>query len=157
VSGNLKSEIVVLGLGNPLMTDEGIGVALIEQLSAIAEQFPNVDFIDAGTGGISLLYLIEGRRKAILLDCSYMETAPGTMKKFEPTEAQSVKKLAHQSLHEVDILKVLDLSKQLGQLPEKVVIFGIEPETIELGQALTETLSAKMDQYIAEIKKELAE
>ena len=56
---------------------------------------------------------------------------------------KAVKKLAHQSLHEADILKILAMAKQLGQCPEEVVIFGIEPETIEPEQSLSQTIANK--------------
>ncbi|MHC5060775.1 MAG: hydrogenase maturation protease [Planctomycetota bacterium] len=154
-SERAKKNIVVLGLGNPLRSDEGIGVAIVGWFSARADQYPSVDFIDAGTGGMSVLHLLANRSKAVLIDCAYMGTEAGTIKRFEPHEVESVKKLAHQSLHEADIMKIIDLSEQLGQGPQSVVIFGIEPETIELGQNLSKTLEAKMDEYIDAVTKEL--
>jgi len=150
----MKKEIIVLGIGNPLMSDEGIGGFLVEQLQKCAEQFDNVEFVDAGTGGMSILHLLEDRKKAILIDCAYMESSPGTIRKFTPKDVQSVKQMAHRSLHEADILKVLDIAKELGQCPETVVIFGIEPQAIELGQKLADTLSAKIGEYIDTISKE---
>lgn len=153
--GDNRNKTVVLGLGNPLMRDEGIGTVLIEKLSAIADKFPGVDFIDAGTGGMSILYLIEERQKVIIIDCAYMNTAPGTIKKFRPDQAESVKKLAHQSLHEVDILKVIQLATQLDNCPPDIIFFGIEPEKIEQGQSLTETIASKMQTYIDTITAEL--
>jgi hydrogenase maturation protease len=156
-SSNLKlpASTVVLGLGNPLMADEGIGVYLVQRLSRVAEQHPDVEFIDAGTGGMSVLHWIEGRRKAILVDCAFMGAAPGTIRRFTPEEVRSAKTLAHQSLHEGDLLRILALAEQLGQRPEEVVIFGIEPETVELGQGLSDTLVEKVEQYLLEIEAEL--
>jgi hydrogenase maturation protease len=77
------------------------------------------------------------------------------MKRFTPDEVQSVKKLSHYSLHEVDILQVINLSKQLGECPEEILFFGIEPESLSPGQELSETLSAKIDSYAKDILKEL--
>jgi hydrogenase maturation protease len=151
----VKKKIAVLGLGNPLMADEGIGCHIIERFLTQADKYLDIDFIDAGTGGMSILHLITDRYKVILIDCAYMETKPGIIKRFTPDDVQSIKKLAHQSLHEVDILKVLDLAKQLGQYPDEVVIFGIEPETTEQRQNLSETVSQKLDEYIAVISAEL--
>lgn len=151
------NDIVVLGLGNPLMSDEGVGVAILERFLARAEEYPSVDFVDAGTGGMSILHLIANRRKAVLIDCAYMGAEAGTIKRFEPDEVRSVKELAHQSLHEADILKIISLSEELGQRPRSIVIFGIEPEAIKPGQALSETVAARMDEYMAAVARELNE
>jgi hydrogenase maturation protease len=110
----MKNDIVVLGLGNPLMSDEGIGGFLIDRLLESKDSYPNVDFIEAGTGGLAILRLIADRKKAIIIDCAYMGKSPGTMAKFEPKEVQSIKKLLHYSLYEMDILKIIDLARQLN-------------------------------------------
>ena len=151
----MRKEIVVLGLGNPLMSDEGIGGFLVDQLEKQVDQFPQAEFIDAGTGGMNLLYHLEDRKKVIIIDCAFMDTEPGTMKRFGPDEVVSIKKLAHLSLHEVDILKVIELAKRLGQCPEEIVIFGIEPESIEQKMELTKILADKIDDYIETIVREL--
>ena len=151
----MTKEIAVLGLGNPLMADEGIGCHIIQRFLSDPCRYPSADFIDAGTGGMSILHLISGRRKVILIDCAYMGTKAGTIKRFTPEQVTSVKQLAHQSLHEADILKVLDLAKQLEQYPAEVVIFGIEPESIKLVQKLSDTVAGKIDCYMASISEEL--
>jgi hydrogenase maturation protease len=150
-----RKDTLVIGLGNPLMSDEGIGVHLIRKLSEQQEKFPSVEFIDAGTGGMNLLHLIANRKKAVIIDCVKMGKKPGTFKCFEPADVQTIKKMTHFSLHEADILRIIDLSKQLGECPEKIVIFGIQPESLELGQKLTKTLSGQIDAYLVEIHKEL--
>lgn len=151
----MKKPVVVLGLGNPLMADEGIGVDLVGRLSQEAARYTDVDFIDAGTGGMAVLHLIEGRQKAILIDCAYMDEAPGTIRRFTPDEVRSRKVLAHQSLHEADLLRILQLAEQLGQLPEQVVLFGIQPEAVEPRQGLSDVLLEALEHYVAEIRSEL--
>ncbi len=151
----MKKPIVVLGLGNPLMADEGIGVDLVGRLAREAGRYPAVDFIDAGTGGLSVLHLIEGRRKAVFVDCAYMDEAPGTIRRFTPEEVCSTKVLAHQSLHEADLLRILALAEQLGQSPEQITIFGIQPQVVEARQGLSEVLRDRIDQYLARIRSEI--
>jgi hydrogenase maturation protease len=156
-TSNLKLEtsVVVLGLGNPLMADEGIGVILLERLRQSADRRPGVEFIDAGTSGMSILHWIEGRRKAVFVDCAFMECEPGAIRRFTPDEVRSAKTLAHQSLHEADLLRLLTLAEQLGQCPDEVVIFGIQPETVEPRQGLSEVLQGKVEHYLREIEEEL--
>ena len=158
-TSNLKLEtsIVVLGLGNPLMADEGIGVVLLERLEQSSDRHPGVEFIDAGTGGMSILHWIEGRRKAVIVDCAFMDCEPGALRRFTPDEVRSTKALAHQSLHEADLLRILTLAEQLGQCPQEVVIFGIQPETVEPRQGLSEVVQENIEHYLHEIEKELAE
>ena len=81
---------------------------------------------------------------------------PGAIKKFQPEEVKTVKKLAHLSLHETDIIKVINLAKMFGQYPKQLIIFGIEPHTIEPQPALSDTLNAKMYDYLAAITAELS-
>jgi len=151
----MKKPTVVLGLGNPLMADEGIGVYLIERLAESAAEYPAVDFVDAGTGGLSVLHHLEGRRKAVIVDCAFMDEPPGAIRRFTPEEVRSTKVLAHQSLHESDLLRILAMARQLGQAPEEVVIFGIQPERIEPGRPISKTLMEKIDRYVSAILDEL--
>lgn len=150
-----KKDVVVIGLGNVLLSDEGIGVHLVRRLSGVNNKFPLVDFIDAGSAGMNLLHLIANRKKAVIIDCAQMGAEPGTIRRFTADEVQDVKKLSHYSLHEADILQVINLSKQLGECPDEVVFFGIEPESLGAGQNLSKTLSDRIDSYIADVCKEL--
>lgn len=151
----MKKTVAVLGLGNPLMADEGIGVYLIPRLVQVAGRYPSVDFIDAGTGGWSVLHLLEGRRKAVFIDCALMDEKPGTIKRFTCEEVRSRKVLAHQSLHEADLMHVIAMAGQLGQAPEEVVIFGIQPQAIELGERLSPALLERCDEYVSLVLREL--
>jgi len=151
----LRTSTVVLGLGNPLMADEGIGVCLVERLAESAAAYPDVEFVDAGTGGLSVLYQLEGRRKAILIDCAYMGDEPGAIRRFVPEEARSAKVLAHQSLHEADLLRIIDMARKLGQAPEEIVIFGIEPQRIEPALGLSPILADRIEEYVTLLRQEL--
>jgi len=162
----VRKDVVVIGLGNILLSDEGVGVHIVRQLSNQSaegetsplggqDKFPNTDFIEAGAAGMNLLHLIANRKKAVIIDCAKMGEKPGTIRRFTAEEVVSVKHLTHFSLHEVDILQVLNLSKQLGECPAEVVFFGIEPESLGPGQKLSNTLSAKIDSYIAAVCEEL--
>ena len=134
-----------------------VGGFLVARLGELSGQYPGVEFVDAGTGGISLLHIMAGRSKVVLIDCARMGTEPGTIKRFGPDDVVSVKSLGHFSLHDADVLKIIEMAKLLEQCPESIVIFGIEPELIALGQELTGKLSGKIDDYISIIGKELGE
>ena len=146
---------IVIGLGNPLMADEGIGSALVGALAGLAEagKLPteNVEYLDGGCGGMYLLHSIAERKKVVLIDCARMGLEPGAIRRFTPDEVQTVKQMTHLSLHEVDILRVIELAKLIGQCPDEIVIFGIEPAKIEPHIGLTEVLQQHLPEYLAEI------
>ncbi|MHB1460318.1 MAG: hydrogenase maturation protease [Armatimonadota bacterium] len=148
--------LVVIGVGSVLYTDEGVGVYLLRLLSEC--QWPDeVEFIELGVGGLRLLHLITGRSKVILLDCAFMGETPGTIRRFTPVEVTSRKVLSGFSLHEGDLLSTLNIANTLGEAPDEVVIFGIEPSATTPGMELSPVLTAHMDEYqmavTAEIQK----
>jgi hydrogenase maturation protease len=102
-----------------------------------------------------LLHSIAGRHKVILIDCAKMGLAPGTMRRFTPDDVATVKQMTHLSLHEVDILRVIELARMLDQCPDEIVIFGIQPQTIELQMHLTDTLQQRLPEYISQIVQEI--
>ncbi|MHC4927011.1 MAG: hydrogenase maturation protease [Planctomycetota bacterium] len=152
-------ETIVIGLGNPLMADEGIGCVLADELAklAAAGKLPtdNVDYLDGGCGGMYLLHSIADRKKVILIDCALMGTEPGTIIRFTPDDVNTIKQMVHLSLHEVDILQVIKMAKEIGQCPEEIIIFGIEPVAITQQMHLNEAVTQKIPEYIDTIKAEI--
>ncbi len=142
------------------MADEAIGGFLIDKLQQLRCLQPEIfdsaiKLVDAGTGGLSILHMISNRKKAVIIDCALMGTTAGTLKRFTSDDVESVKRLANFSLHECDVLKVLDIAKQLGQAPDETCFFGIEPETISPHQGLSQILADNIDSYISQICHEL--
>lgn len=148
-------DTIVIGLGNPLMSDEGIGVRVVERLAARASEFSGVQFLDAGTSGLAALHALRGHRRAIFVDCALMGEAPGTIRRFTPDQAASLKKMPGLSLHEGDLFSILALSKQLGESPEEIVIFGIQPACLEPRMELSETVAARLEDYVETLNREL--
>jgi len=95
--------IVVVGIGNILKTDEGIGVRILRELCKCDDEFPSIDFVDLGSGGMGLLHVIAHRKKAVIIDCAFMEKPAGTMGRFTPEQVTTQKLLAGLSLHESDV------------------------------------------------------
>jgi hydrogenase maturation protease len=138
-----------------LLSDEGVGVHVIRALEEQTERFPDVDLLDLGGGGMSVLHAISGRRKAILVDCALMGEPAGTLRRFAPEEVRTVKALSGFSLHEGDLVRVLELSRELGQAPEEVVIFGIQPANVFPGQELSPALQGRLQEYVDRVAAEL--
>ena len=149
------SNTIVIGIGNPLMADEGVGVRVVERLTGKSAAYPGVAFLDAGTSGMVALHAMAGHRKAVFVDCALMGESPGTIRRFTPEQAASLKKLPGLSLHEGDLFSILELSKRLGECPSEVVIFGIQPDRLEPSQDLSDTLMANLDEYVERVGREL--
>ncbi len=145
---------VVIGLGNPLLSDEGIGVYLLEQLKERYE-YSGLGLHDLGSAGISVLHVIAHKQKAVIIDCAFMNEKPGTIKRFTKEQVRSLKLIHGLSLHEGDLLSTITLSESLGECPESIVLFGIEPASIAAGGGLSDALLCNVDKYLGLIAAEL--
>ncbi len=145
----------IIGMGNPLMSDEGIGIHVIAQLQQMTLG-DSVEVLDLGTSGMRALHELEGRDMVVFVDCALMGTEPGTIRRFTPEDVETKKIQPRLSLHEGDLLNTIALAKRLGTAPERIVIFGIEPKTIDPGETLSPALAARLDQYVATIRDEVA-
>jgi len=146
-----RKRTVVVGLGNSLMTDEGVGIYIVRELMSSSAQGSDVDFVEAGTSLMAVVHAIAGRRRALVVDCAWMDEAPGTIRCFRPDTVVSRKGLKHLSLHEGDLLDGLELSRKLGEYPEEVLIYGIQPQSVQPGQSLSSALSERMGSYVEAI------
>ena len=146
---------LIICLGNPLMRDEGIGVRLEPELSSRLAGHPDVEVCDLGTGGLTIMHAMTGRERVVFVDCALMGEAPGAMRRFTPEEVFSTKIKTRYSLHEGDLLDTLRLSQTLGECPDDIVIFGIEPRQVAPGQELSEELEHKIPHYVETILKEI--
>jgi hydrogenase maturation protease len=145
--------ILIICLGNPLMRDEGIGIRLASELLVHLADNPHVEVMDLGTGGFSVMHAIVGREKIIFVDCAIMGQAPGLIHRFTPEQVSSKKLRMRYSMHEGDLLNTIELSRRLGECPDDIVIFGIEPKEIAHGQGLTSELENNIQQYVKAILK----
>ena len=137
------------------MTDEGIGVRIIQELVRTNRVPDSVEALDLGPGGLQVLHAFDGKDKAILVDCAFMGLEPGTLHKFLPEEVKTTKVRARQSLHEGDLFETLELATSLGKCPGEVLLIGIEPAVVELGDSLSELLTAKFEDYVNAVVEEL--
>ncbi|MFC2017961.1 hydrogenase maturation protease [Chloroflexota bacterium] len=147
--------IVVGGLGNLLMSDEGVGIYVVRYVASIQKNLSKADFIELGTSSMNVVHAIAGRQKAVLVDCAWMDEPAGAIRRFTPNEVVSAKEMPYFSLHEGDLLDALKLSQVLGECPREIVIFGIQPENMEFGEGLSPVLHEQMENYLETITREL--
>lgn len=145
---------LVLGVGNILLSDEGLGVRAVEELKKKYRFSNDVELMDGGTLGIDLLYFMEGFERLLLVDAVLGGCAPGTLYRFEGDEVKAYfrKKV---SAHELGIQEVLALAQMLGKDPKEVVLVGMEPESLDISLELSQTIRSKFNQLIFAVLKEL--
>ncbi len=138
---------LVLGLGNPLMGDDGVGVVALTRLSAEWELPDEVELVDGGTWGMNLLPMIESAERLILLDAIRTGAAPGTVTVLERAELPRYFSLKL-SPHQIDLREVLALAELRGALPEDLVALGIEPARVEMEVRLSPAVEAAMPMLV---------
>lgn len=147
---------LVLGLGNPLMGDDGVGVAAVERLEADWELPAGVSVVDGGTWGMNLLPMIEAAEGLILVDAIRHGGAPGSHVHLERHELPRY--FAHKiSPHQIDLREVLALAEWRGTLPRQLVAIGVEPGRVEMVHALSPAVDAAMDELVERVVDHLEE
>lgn len=127
---------LVIGLGNPLMGDDGVGLAVLEQLRLGWEVPPEVELVDGGTWGMNLLPLIEGCDRVLLLDAIRTGRAPGTVVALSGDAVP--RGFDHKlSPHQIDLREVLGLAMLRGTLPPELAAIGVEPASVAMGITLS--------------------
>lgn len=146
---------VVIGLGNPLMGDDGLGLVALERLRAGYAIPPEVELVDGGTWGMNLLPVIEDAGRVILIDAIDVGTAPGTPIRLERNRLPRY--LATKiSPHQVDLRDVLGLAELRGTLPNDTIALGLQPKRVALGNELSDVLRCRVDDLVAFVVQELA-
>ena len=139
-SSNQHSTIV-LGLGNALRGDDGVGPAVIEWLDG--QELPSsVETIDGGTSGLDIVSILMGREQAIIVDAANVGRAPGQWLRFTPDIAQLKSNDATLSLHSTGFAEALTLGAALNVLPPIIIIYGVQPENLDWTAQLSDVVQA---------------
>jgi len=147
-------DILVLGIGNVLLTDEGIGVRALKELERKFSFPANVELLDGGTAGIELLRHIRNRDYLIILDAMKCGQKPGTVVRVEGDEVPAAFR-TRISPHQLGLSDLLAAAMLTDELPKNLVLFGVEPENIDIGLELTETVEANLEKLLDAVTDEL--
>ncbi len=143
--------ILLLGLGNILMRDDGIGVHALQALEPWPRSYPGVIVRtrDGGTLGLSLLPEVEDSDSLIVVDATNFGGAPGTVKTFEGAEMDRQLLGARHSVHELALADLLAAAEFMGAKPARRALIGVQPESIDWGLMPTDTVAAALPQVLA--------
>jgi hydrogenase maturation protease len=149
-------KVGVIGIGNPLRRDDGIGIVLVQKLREQKKTLPKyLEFIDGGTGGMSLLHSIVGFETVLCIDAVQLHAPPGSSRVFTIDDIKKNKDIFETAPHEINLVQVIELAKQMGELPKKLRIFGVQPKDMSYSEGLSKELTQKIDTLLFELKKEI--
>ena len=134
---------LVLGIGNTLLTDEGVGIHVIHQLQQQQPQTVDTEFLDGGTLSFTLAGDIEDSEQLIVIDATQLQAEPGTVKTFVNEDMDRfLGQQRKMSVHEVGLLDLLHISRLAERLPSRRALVGIQPESVDWGEQPTAKVAA---------------
>jgi len=125
---------LILGIGNTLLSDEGLGIHLLAYLRARHPKLPGVSWVDGGTLSFTLAPLVESHENLIVLDCAQLHQAPGAIQLFQNKAMDAFLGEGKRSVHEVGLLDLLTIAQLQGRLPVNRALLGIQPEHLGWGE-----------------------
>ena len=147
-------DILILGIGNVLLTDEGVGVRALKELERRYIYPENVELLDGGTAGIELLRHIRNRDYLIIIDAMKWNQKPGTVARVEGDDVPAAFR-TRISPHQLGLSDLLAAAMLTDELPKNLVLFGVEPESLDIGLDLTDTVEASLEKLTGAIIDEL--
>ena len=150
----MPGDTLVIGLGNPLRGDDGVGVRVVQSLAE--QRLPDrVEVVDGGTQGLELVNVMEGWPRVILVDAAHVGKMPGQFVRFTLDEARLLGDDRHLSIHAAGLRDALLLAQVLRVLPDEVVIYGVQPANLAWEDDLSPGVEAAIPQIVASILDEL--
>jgi hydrogenase maturation protease len=132
---------LIVGVGNPLRGDDGVGVRVVESLAALALP-AGVEVVDGGTMGLGLVNLMKGRRRVVLVDAASLGRTPGEFVCLLLAQARLMGADDHLSVHDAGVRDALLLAQALDCLPDEVLIVGVQPASMQWNAGLTPDVQA---------------
>ncbi|MDP2807830.1 MAG: hydrogenase maturation protease [bacterium] len=138
---------VIVGLGNPILSDDGVGIQVARKLRERIAGRPGIEVIEAYAGGLRLLDLLTGHQRAIIIDAMETGCEPGTIRRFSPSDLQETRNVS--SSHDTSLANAMETGRALGMdVPPEVIVFGIEAAVVDI---FSEALSDKVAKAVPDM------
>ncbi len=144
---------LILGIGNTLLTDEGVGIHVTQHLQSLMAPAEDIEILDGGTLSFTLAGPIEDADALIVVDAAQLKSAPGTLQVFEG-EAMDAFLLGNpkSSVHEVGLTDLMSIARLTGYWPERRALVAIQPEKVDWGDYPTALVAAAIPLACAHIQ-----
>lgn len=143
--------ILVLGIGNTLLSDEGAGIHALDYLRKQLGHIPGVEFVDGGTLSFTLAPAIEEADSLIVIDAAQLAEEPGSVRCFTGSAMDDFLGKARRSVHEVGLKDLIDIARLTDCLPARRALVGIQPRQIDWGERPTEAVERAIPVAAAEV------
>ena len=151
-----RPQTLVLGLGNLLLADDGVGLRLLEELRNEPGEAGDAEFVDGGTQGLALLGYLAERSTVVILDAVGLGASPGTVHVLSESAIEQLRTRAAATAHEGNALELLAIARLLGQAAGHVLIVGVEPAQVRTGVGLSPAVESAVPRALAEVRRILA-
>ena len=141
----LDKRITILGIGNTLFSDEGVGIHLLPLLEEALKDDENIEIIEGLTDGMKLLGPVEDAENLIIIDAINSGKEGGTIIKLEGDEIPAYFGIK-MSIHQLGFQEVLFAAKMRERYPKQIVMYGMQPTSLQLGIGLTETNQSMLNE-----------
>ena len=149
-----QRRVIVLGIGNVLLSDEGVGVHVIRALAPRYAEADNVEVIDGGTSGMDLLPLIEGAKHLIVIDAIRFGLPPASIVRLQGEQVPAYFR-TRVSPHQFGLSDLLAALAFLGASPTHVVLIGVQPVALSVGLKLSFDVQERLEEVVSMIEAEL--
>lgn len=146
--------ITVLGIGNILLRDDGVGVHAIQKLRDEYEFPKSVKLIDGGTKGLDLLPFFEGNDKVLIIDAANFKKEPGTIDTIEGDKIPGFLS-SKLSVHQIGLPDMLFAARLMGITPSEMCLIGIQPKSVESGTELSEEIKTRFGPLLDRVLQKL--
>lgn len=137
-----SGRVVILGIGNTLLADEGVGIHAMRELQRLCPDRGDIELIDGGTLSFNLLPAIEMARSLIVIDAANLGEAPGSFRCFSGDEFDDFLGKARHTAHEIGLRELLDMASLNGWLPRRRALIGVQPLSVDWGEMPTQAVAA---------------
>lgn len=148
-----KGTIRVIGVGNDWRGDDAVGLLAARRLRDRLE--PSVEVRELEGGGLALLELMEGADHVVLIDGVIGAGRPGEVVRLDLSEKRRWGTIAPRSTHALGVAEAMDLAEVLGRLPERTVLYGVEIDTVQSGDSLSEAAQSGLDDVVEQVTVEI--
>jgi len=154
--GQPPTKTLILGVGNLLLSDEGVGLRVVERLATTYDLPEGVRILDGGTLGLDLLYYLEGVENLLIVDAVEMGKEPGTLLRMEGDEVPSFLSIK-MSPHQIGIPDMLFAARLKDLYPRNVVLWGVQPAVLDTGLELSPPVAAQVNALVDEVVEQLVQ
>lgn len=142
---------LVLGIGNTLLADEGVGVHLVHHLARHHADEPAVTWLDGGTLSFTLAEPIAAHPQLVVIDAARFGAAPGTVRCLVGDAMDTYLRGNRQSVHEVGLMDLFDIARLSDTFPRRRALVGIEPQDLGWGDAPSAVVQAALPSAVAQV------